>query len=187
MGGTDPSPAIDAGSTIDIDGTTVSVDQRGFGRPYGSQHDIGAYERGVADLVLVKTVTPAEANPGQALTYTLTFSNTGREPATGVVLTDPIPAGVEVTGVTSGGLAITDTGASPPYVWQVEDVAPDRGGVITLTGALSTALTAGTLTNTAILTTTEVDEHPDDNVDSAALTVVIPKSFVYLPIVLREH
>jgi len=41
-----PSPAIDAGSATDIDGHTVSVDQRGVPRPIplGGGHDIGAYE-----------------------------------------------------------------------------------------------------------------------------------------------
>jgi hypothetical protein len=41
-----PSPAIDAGSATDIDGHTVSVDQRGVPRPIpsGGRHDIGAYE-----------------------------------------------------------------------------------------------------------------------------------------------
>jgi hypothetical protein len=41
-----PSPAINAGSGTDIEGSLVTVDQRGFPRPFppGAQADIGAYE-----------------------------------------------------------------------------------------------------------------------------------------------
>ena len=50
--------------------------------------DIGAFEADVviaedADLVIGKAVTPAIAEPGQPVTYTLTFSNAGSATATG--------------------------------------------------------------------------------------------------------
>ncbi len=38
------SPVIDAGSSTDVGGTTVSVDQRGETRPQGANNDIGAVE-----------------------------------------------------------------------------------------------------------------------------------------------
>ena len=38
------SPAIEAGTCTDIDGATVSTDQRGVSRPQGSDCDIGAFE-----------------------------------------------------------------------------------------------------------------------------------------------
>lgn len=38
------SPAIDAGSAIDIAGLPVTIDQRGLSRPQGSTVDIGAFE-----------------------------------------------------------------------------------------------------------------------------------------------
>jgi hypothetical protein len=42
----DPSPAMNAGSNTDIEGTLVPVDQRGYPRPFppGGKHDIGAFE-----------------------------------------------------------------------------------------------------------------------------------------------
>jgi uncharacterized repeat protein (TIGR01451 family) len=44
------------------------------------------------DLVLAKENGVESARPGQVLTYTLTVSNAGRQDATGVVLTDTLPA-----------------------------------------------------------------------------------------------
>jgi hypothetical protein len=60
-----------------------------------------------------------------------------------------VPLSVTVTAVLSSGVAITDTGASPPYVWQIADLAPGVGGIITLTGELSPTLSDGTLVNVA--------------------------------------
>jgi hypothetical protein len=44
--GNDPSPAMNAGSSTDIEGAPVPVDQRGYPRPFppGGKHDIGAFE-----------------------------------------------------------------------------------------------------------------------------------------------
>ncbi len=40
----DNSPAIDGGDCVDLDGATVTTDQRGVSRPQGTTCDIGAYE-----------------------------------------------------------------------------------------------------------------------------------------------
>lgn len=116
-------------------------------------------ERKTPDLRLTKSVTPTTAQPGDAVTYTLAFSNTGPGTARGVVLTDTVPVTVSVTAVLSSGASITDTGATPPYVWQIADLAAGEGGVITLTGVLSDSLPASLVTNVAeIAAENEVDE-----------------------------
>ena len=50
------------------------------------------------DLKLVKTVDKASAKRGDMLTYTLTLSNESNTVATGVNVTDNLPAGVEIMG-----------------------------------------------------------------------------------------
>jgi uncharacterized repeat protein (TIGR01451 family) len=124
-----------------------------------------------ADLCITKSVTPAIASPCDAITYTLTFSN-AQSYATGVVITDSVPVSVTNTSVVSSGVVITDTGASPPYVWNVQDLAPSQGGVITITGVLSTPLPGGhVFTNTATITTAAVDSDAGNNGSSAGVTV----------------
>ena len=121
---------------------------------------------------IVKTVSPAFAKPGDPITYTITFTNTGQGLASGVVITDIVPVSVTHSSlsVTSSGAAITATG-SISYVWEVADLVSGAGGVITITGQLSTTLATGTFTNTAVITTTVVDSDPGNNSSDAGVTV----------------
>ena len=133
---------------------------------------IAWYENAVLpDVTLVKSVTPTSAKAGDAITYTLTFSNAGPGTATGVIITDSVPVSVTGVSVSRSGAVITDTGATPAYVWQVQDLSPNESGIITLTGVLSSPLAAGIFTNTATITAT-VDSNPANNSDTAEVTVM---------------
>jgi uncharacterized repeat protein (TIGR01451 family) len=141
------------------------------------------------DLTILKSVTPATAEPGQAITYALAFSNAGGAPASSVIITDIVPASVVSTSVASSGATITET--TPGYVWAVQDLTPGEGGMITISGVLTTSLSPGVLTNTA--TIAGADDFPlPNNSSSAAVTIVSPppppptSSLVYLPLVLKD-
>jgi len=164
------SPAIDA---VPAASCTVATDQRGVTRPrpIGGDCDIGAYEASPsADVVIAKTVTPEVANPGVPITYTLTFSNSGSQIATGVVITDIVPLRVTNTSFSSSGVAITQVGGTR-YVWQAPDLSANQGGVITITGVLDAQAAAGTFINTAVIATTAEDTFSDNDSDSAAVTI----------------
>jgi uncharacterized repeat protein (TIGR01451 family) len=87
------SPAIDAISPGTSGcGTTVTTDQRGVARPQGSGCDIGAYEYGeVAMQSLAASVKKVPT--GSNLTYAATVVNSGGVGASGVTLSDALPAG----------------------------------------------------------------------------------------------
>jgi uncharacterized repeat protein (TIGR01451 family) len=103
------------------------------------------------DLWIAKLATPAVVTPGEAITFTLVYSNTGLDVATGAVITDLVPVSVTIDTIVSSGVAITPTGTIS-YAWQVQDLAPGQGGVITLSGVISSGLPAGAVfTNTAII------------------------------------
>ena len=130
------------------------------------------------DLALAKAVTPANAAPGAAITYTLSFSNSGSGVATGVVVSDSVPLSVTVSGVVSStvgaGVVISQTSASPNFAWAVSDLAAGAGGVITLTGTLSNsaALYGTQFANTATITATN-DGTATNNSASASLSLSI--------------
>lgn len=58
-------------------------------------------------LTLTKSVSPTTTNPGKIVTYTMVVTNTGTANATGVVLTDTLPAGF--TFVTGGKSTLLST------------------------------------------------------------------------------
>ncbi|MCP4538621.1 MAG: tandem-95 repeat protein, partial [Chloroflexi bacterium] len=123
------------------------------------------------DLAITKVATPVTALPGDTITYTLAFSNTGGSTATGVVITDTIPVSVTGTSVSSVGASITLRGGTR-YAWDVDDLAPGAGGVITISGVLSYGLSAGPFTNTATITTTTPDSNANNNSDDASVEVL---------------
>jgi uncharacterized repeat protein (TIGR01451 family) len=143
----------------------------------GSNYIAKAYRNeDCPDLLITKRVAAPAAGPGQAvtanpgdpITYTLVFTNAGAGPATGVVITDSIPVSVANTSVISSGVGITQTNVGVmTYTWAAQNLGVGRGGVITITGVLSTGLPGGhTFTNTARIACTEVES--DTNNSSAA-------------------
>ncbi len=130
-----------------------------------------------ADLSLRKQVTPAGPwQPGQTITYTLSYSNTGSVIATNVVLTDTLPAALIAPAWTASDPAVTALPGTT-YTWQLPDLAPGAGGMITITATLDPATPGGTtITNTATIATASY-ERPGrlaDNSQTASEAAEVP-------------
>jgi uncharacterized repeat protein (TIGR01451 family) len=105
------------------------------------------------DVELTKDVTPAAVQVGDETTFTVSVLNRGPDPATGVVVTDTLPAGLTYVSHTGDGAFDSDT-----FVWTIGDLAVDA------TASLEFVVTVdevGTFTNVA-----EVTAHNEDDVDS---------------------
>jgi hypothetical protein len=82
-------------------------------------------------------------------------------------------------------VAITDTGVRPGFVWNVEDLAQNEGGVITIRGEVSPSLSdTFILTNQADIMA-EVDGDMHYNTAVVSMCVGCPK--VYLPVIMRSY
>ena len=114
------------------------------------------------DLWLTQKAEPMTAAPGDPILYTLTFTNEGNLPATGIILTDIIPSGVLYTSYASSGVLVTATG-SIPYVWQVSRLEVGQDARVRINGYITPSFGTGVLTNTAVIHTLLPESHTDNN------------------------
>ncbi|HEY6169400.1 MAG TPA: HYR domain-containing protein [Verrucomicrobiae bacterium] len=121
-----------------------------------------------ADLSLTKTAAPNPVTVGSNFTYTIVVTNSGPNIATGVTVTDPLPASVAyVSSASSQGACVASNGI----------VTCDLGGLTNGTSATVTIVVtpaaAGSITNTATVTAAEFDPNSTNSV-ATDVTVVVP-------------
>jgi uncharacterized repeat protein (TIGR01451 family) len=119
-----------------------------------------------ADLALIKAGPPGRVPTGSNMTYTLTVPNNGPNPASGVTVTDQLPS------------SVTFVSATPS-----QGSCSESGGVVTCNlgtmgnGATATVdivvqpTVAGTVTNTASVTSSTEDPNEANNADSENTSV----------------
>ncbi|MBI2954590.1 MAG: DUF11 domain-containing protein [Chloroflexi bacterium] len=93
-------------------------------------------------LQIVNSVPTSEVSPGRFLTYTLAIDNIGNAAATGVTITDPVPANTSFVGGSSGASLVGNN-----VVWS--------GKTITNGGSISVSYTVQ-ITTSAVITTGSV-------------------------------
>ncbi len=137
-----------------------------------------------ADLGITKTVAPAGVvQPGDTVTYTLTYANAGPATAHHVVITDTLPEVLQDPTVASTGAVITPRVGSR-LAWDVADLAAGEGGVITITAVVSPTAATVTIANTATITATAVETDTANN--SSTSRIIANPYLLYLPIIIRS-
>lgn len=133
------------------------------------------------DLVIKKSISSnGQIQPGQRITYTLTYTNEKVDNkgiiATGVVITETLPPQFIPLSVSSSGALLTPAN-SLSSAWQVADLGPGEGGRIVIAGLISPLLAEEiSLINRAGITTadqTEVDL--TDNLAQVTTFVSLPR------------
>jgi uncharacterized repeat protein (TIGR01451 family) len=136
------------------------------------------------DLSITQTVTPTVAEPGQVVTYVLTFRNEGNAMATGVKIDFTKPAQLIQTTFESGGLTVTAEENSN-YALDAGNLASGTTGTVTITGMVDPAISeAMNLVSTAVISA-DVDAFAGNNQAEATLVVQPTQYEVYLPAVIR--
>jgi uncharacterized repeat protein (TIGR01451 family) len=117
-----------------------------------------------AELALAKTVSNAAPNVGSTITFTITLTNSGPATATGVTVTDLVPAGLTFVSATpSQGTYVSATG-----VWTVGTVTTGTPQTLAI---VATVVSASALANTATITASgQGDPVPGNNTATVALT-----------------
>ena len=117
------------------------------------------------DLAVSQSDSPDPVNAGNNFSYTLTVTNQGTLPATGVTLTDTLPPGVSVQSVTPGQGTCT-TGATVSC-----NIGDLPSGFSIQVNIIVTAPVSGTLTNTASVSANELDVDSANNTATETTTV----------------
>ncbi len=120
-----------------------------------------------ADVTLGKT-GPAVAYPGQMITYTLTYTNVGDIPVNDALITDTLPAEVQIYDYTHSVILPLPGNT---LMWELFNLMPGDSGVLTITAIVSPTFT-GLLTNTAMITTTAIESDLTNNVTPPVVTEV---------------
>lgn len=120
--------------------------------------------KGPKGIAVVKQASPDPVRVGDDLTYTLTIVNCLPGPATGVTLTDVLPAGVTfISASSTQGTCPRPGGAEDRVTCNIGTVAEEDRATVTIVVRPSEA---GLLTNTASVAANEPDPHPSDNTDT---------------------
>ncbi len=109
------------------------------------------------DLSLSKTVDNGAPDQNSNVTFTLTVDNASTEQATGVAVTDLLPAGLTYVSDTGGGAYVPGTG-----VWTIGTIAGGGSASLTIT---ATVTSPTTVTNVAEITAADQND-PDSTVNN---------------------
>jgi len=113
----------------------------------------------VPDLMLVvKSDAPDPLNIDQNLTYTIQVTNNSAGPATGVTLTDTLPASVSFGSATATQGTCTESGGT--VTCALGEMAAGASAIATIA---VTPTTPGLITNTASVRANEADPFPGNN------------------------
>jgi uncharacterized repeat protein (TIGR01451 family) len=133
--------------------------------------------RKAIDLVITKHANPTTVHVGDRVTYSIVVTNKGPGTATGVTMTDPMPALLDFVSVsTSQG---TCTGGAV-ISCNLGTLAAGASATITVVGK---AKAIGTAVNTAVTVSHEPESNTADNSASAVVKIVAvaKKKQVFLP------
>jgi uncharacterized repeat protein (TIGR01451 family) len=120
---------------------------------------------GETDLEIVKVVDDDQPAPGDTVVYTLTVTNNGPNDATGVVVTDTVPAGLTYVSDDCGGVFV-----DPTLTWTVGNLANGASAICNVTVTVD-ADAEGDLVNGATVTADNSDPDTTNNADDALVSV----------------
>jgi uncharacterized repeat protein (TIGR01451 family) len=157
----DVAPDIAAGTVL-TNQATASSDS--FNDQEGTASATGTVT-GSADLSIEKTVTPDPVVPGDTVTFTLTARNHGPSVAEGVSVLDSLPPDLVDAEVTepSDACDLTDGSA---LSCTFDTLGPDEDQTVTITATLDPDAPAGTLANSASITSNTPDPDLANNSDT---------------------
>jgi uncharacterized repeat protein (TIGR01451 family) len=119
-----------------------------------------------SDLSLIKADPPGRVPTGRNMTYTLTVTNAGPDDAQSVLVTDTLPSSVSFVSATSAQGSCSESGGTVSC-----SLGTIASGGTTTVDIVVTPNTAGTITNTASVSSLISDPNLANNADSEDTSV----------------
>jgi uncharacterized repeat protein (TIGR01451 family) len=141
-----------------------------FGRPFANHDPIffNVCVAPTADLSITKTASPDPVTTGDDLTYTVTVTNNGPDPATSVVVTDDLPAETTFVSCSSTGEGVCG-GSGNNRTVSFPLLPSGQSETITFVANVNCSVADGTvISNTATVSSSTPD--PNSNNDSSTAT-----------------
>jgi len=166
--------AVDTAGNAYVTGYTTSTDfptLNGYDSSFNGNYDafvtklVTGAPVASADLSVSNADSPDPMLEGNTITYTIVVTNGGPDAATGVTLTDPLPAGTAFASASAGCLESSGT-----VTCSVGNLA--NGGSATIT-ILVTATAPGSITNT-VTVSSDTQDPVSLNDSASAITTVNP-------------
>jgi uncharacterized repeat protein (TIGR01451 family) len=121
------------------------------------------------DLSITKSTTAPNAFGGNPITYTLAVSNVGPSPANTVSVTDTLPAGASF--VSASGSGWTCNNVAGVVTCTVATLPVGAAPAINLTILAPAVVSAGTLSNTATVSSSTTDTNPANNTSTSSVPI----------------
>lgn len=115
------------------------------------------------DMTLTKSAVPAggsTVSPGETITYTIAYENSGDAPATGFVITDVVSSFLGGVSPSTGG--VFDS-ATSTITWLIGDVAPGSTGSVFFSAIVRATSKPRTINNTAEGMAVEIEDPLSSN------------------------
>lgn len=133
----------------------------------GINNNFGEISPDQADLAIVKTANPASVIVGGQVQFTLTVSNLGTHTAKAVIVSDVLPSNAIYVAAYAPNWATSVVGQTLTFSRPTLAV----GETVTITITIKAPLVAGTLPNTATVTSQTPDPNPQNNTSTTTVVV----------------
>lgn len=124
-----------------------------------------------SDLVLNKGASQVTLRPGEQVSFSLNYQNSGRLWAKDVVVTDILPVGMIFLSASNGGVY-----QNGQIVWQLGEVEAGQGGSLGVVVQIDSGMANGELVNVAQITTSTADSNQGNNQSSVGVAILASSS-----------
>jgi uncharacterized repeat protein (TIGR01451 family)/fimbrial isopeptide formation D2 family protein len=146
-----------------VDSKDASGSDRNLSGPYTAQDDAKATLKFPKNDLEIDKTAPAVVQSQATFTYTMKVTNNGPDPATGVVIDDPLPSGL---------LFVSSSDCSAAMVCNIGSLAVGASRTVSAQVKATYAVAGTTVTNTAVVTGNEFETNVNNNTDTVQTQVL---------------